>query len=334
MNRRWRAWTVLALLSVLAFLAALCIGSSPIAVPEVMRLLLQPDASTNAAVLHGLRLPRALAAFGTGALLALAGALLQVLLRNPLADPYVLGTSGGAAVGALLAMLLGLGAVGVQFGAFGGSWLSVVLVFGLAQRDMSHHAFTGTASETAPRLLLTGVMFAALWSALIALLLLLAPEARLRGMLFWLSGDLSGVASPHWPLALLGLLLLVTLPLARELNVLLRGPAIALTLGVDVTQLRRRVYLLASLATAIAVTTAGSIGFIGLVVPHALRLVLGNDQRILLPACAFGGGTLLLLADTAARSLIAPQQLPVGVITALFGVPTFLFLLLHRRAQR
>jgi iron complex transport system permease protein len=130
------------------------------------------------------------------------------------------------------------------------------------------------------------------------------------------------------------LLLLVTLPLARELNVLLRGPAIALTLGVDVTQLRRRVYLLASLATAIAVTTAGSIGFIGLVVPHALRLVLGNDQRILLPACAFGGGTLLLLADTAARSLIAPQQLPVGVITALFGVPTFLFLLLHRSAQR
>ena len=334
MNRRWRAWTVLAVLSELAFLAALCIGSSPISVPDVMRLLLQPDASANAAVLHGLRLPRALAAFGTGALLALAGALLQVLLRNPLADPYVLGTSGGAAVGALLAMLLGLGVVWVQFGAFGGGWLSVVLVFALAQRDMSHHALTGTASETAPRLLLTGVMFAALWSALIALLLLLAPEARLRGMLFWLSGDLSGVASPHWPLALLGLLLLVTLPLARELNVLLRGPAIALTLGVDVTQLRRRVYLLASLATAIAVTTAGSIGFIGLVVPHALRLVLGNDQRILLPACALGGGTLLLLADTAARSLIAPQQLPVGVITALFGVPTFLFLLLHRRAQR
>lgn len=334
MNRRWQIGFVLAGLSALAFLVALSVGSNSIAPLEVLRLLLQPDASANADVLHGLRLPRALAAFGTGALLAVAGALLQVLLRNPLADPYVLGTSGGAAVGALLAMLVGLGAAWVQFGAFGGALLSIVFVFGIAQRDLSRHAFAGEASQTAPRLLLTGVMCAALWSALIALLLLIAPEARLRGMLFWLSGDLSGVATPWWPLATLGVLLLATLPLARGLNVLLRGPAIAHTLGVDVRALRRKTYLLASLATAVAVTTAGSIGFVGLVVPHALRLLIGNDQRILLPACAFGGGTLLLLADTAARSIVAPMQLPVGVITALFGVPTFLFLLLRRAGQR
>ncbi len=330
----WRTGSLLILASLAAGLLALSVGSSSIALNDVLRLLLQPDASAQSDVLHGLRLPRALAAFGTGALLAVAGALLQVLLRNPLADPYVLGTSGGAAVGALLAMLLGAAATWVQFGAFGGALLSVVLVFGIAQRDLSRHALAGNAIEAAPRLLLTGVMFAALWSALIALLLLLAPEARLRGMLFWLSGDLSGVASPAWPLAMLAVLLLATAPLARQLNVLLRGPVIALTLGVDVAVLRRKLYVLASLATAVAVTTAGSIGFIGLVVPHALRLVLGNDQRVLLPACALGGGVLLLLADTAARSLIAPQQLPVGVITALLGVPTFLFLLLHRAGPR
>ncbi|MFZ2651105.1 MAG: iron ABC transporter permease [Burkholderiaceae bacterium] len=334
MIRAGRIWGVLVLLSLLALLVALSVGSSPIALPELLRLLLQPDASANADVLYGLRLPRGLAAFATGGLLAMAGALLQVLLRNPLADPYVLGTSGGAAVGALLAMLLGLGAAWVQFGAFGGAMLSIVLVFGLAQRDLARHSLSGSSSETAPRLLLTGVMFAALWSALIALLLLHAPQAHLRGMLFWLSGDLSGVASPLWPLATLALLLLATLPLARELNVLLRGVAIAHTLGVDAAALRRKVYLLASLATAVAVTTAGSIGFVGLVVPHALRLLLGNDQRILLPACALGGGILLVLADTAARSLVAPQQLPVGVLTALFGVPTFLFLLLQRGAPR
>ncbi len=334
MIRTWRIWVVLLALSAAAFLLALGVGSSAIGMADVLRLLLQPDSSANSEILHGLRLPRALAAFGTGALLAVAGALLQVLLRNPLADPYVLGTSGGAAVGALLAMLLGLGAALVQFGAFGGALLSIVFVFGIAQRDLLRNSLAGDASETAPRLLLTGVMCAALWSALIALLLLLAPEARLRGMLFWLSGDLSGVAAPGWPLATLAVLLLATVPLSRGLNVLLRGPAIAHTLGVDVTALRRRVYLLASLATAVAVTTAGSIGFVGLVVPHALRLVIGNDQRILLPACALGGGSLLLLADTAARSLVAPMQLPVGVITALFGVPAFLFLLLRQAGQR
>ncbi len=330
----WQVWAGLVLLTAGAFLLTLGVGSSAIPLDEVLRLLLQPDTSANAQVLHGLRLPRALAAFGTGALLAVAGALLQVLLRNPLAEPYVLGTSGGAAVGALLAMLFGAAALWVQFGAFGGALLSILLVFGIAQRDLSDRSLAAHPSETAPRLLLTGVMFAALWSALIALLLLLAPEARLRGMLFWLSGDLSGVASPAWPLATLAVLLLALAPLARGMNVLLRGPAIAHTLGVDVIRQRRAVYLLASLATAVAVTTAGSIGFIGLVVPHALRLVLGNDQRTLLPACALGGGVLLLLADTAARSLIAPQQLPVGVITALLGVPTFLFLLLHRAGRR
>jgi len=333
MARALRLWLLLAGLSLAALLLALAVGSSTIAPQDVARLLWQPDASSDSEVLQRLRLPRALAAFGTGGLLALAGALMQVLLRNPLADPYVLGVSGGAAVGALLALLFAGSVLLVQAGAFGGALLSIVLVFALAQRDLSR-VDTTARLDSAPRLLLTGVMLAALWSALITLLLMLAPEARLRGMLFWLAGDLGGSDAGGWPLLALAALAALSWPLARELNVLLRGAAMAQALGVRVVRVRRIVYVLASLASAIAVTTGGAIGFIGLVVPHALRLVIGNDQRVLLPACALGGGTLLLLADTLARSVVAPQQLPVGVITALLGVPSFIALLLRRGGTR
>jgi iron complex transport system permease protein len=276
-----------------------------------------------------LRLPRALAAFAVGGLLALAGALMQVLLRNPLADPYVLGISGGAAVGALGAMLAGLGALAANLGASAGALLAVGLVFALARRDFAHQQLSG-ALEASPRLLLIGVIMAAGWGALITLILTLAPAAGLRGMLFWLMGDLNGADSWVPAMLALALALVLTYPVARELNVLLRGEVLAHALGVRVVSLRRRLYLVASMATAFAVTTAGAIGFVGLVVPHALRLALGNDQRMLLPASALAGGTLLLLADTAARTLLAPQQLPVGVITALVGVPAFMYLLTRR----
>lgn len=333
MVRALQLWLLLALLAGAAVLLALASGSLAIAPADVLRLLWQPDGGSASQVLNTLRLPRAMAAFGVGGLLAVAGALMQVLLRNPLADPYVLGISGGAAVGALLALLLAGSALLVNAGAFAGAMLTIVLVFALAQRDLSR-VDTTARLESAPRLLLTGVMLAALWSAVITLLLMLAPEARLRGMLFWLAGDLGGSDASGWPLAVLAALLLAAWPLARELNVLLRGAASAQALGVSVVRLRRVVYLLASLATAVAVTTGGAIGFVGLVVPHALRLVAGNDQRVLLPACALAGGTLLLLADTLARTVVAPQQLPVGVITALLGVPTFIALLLHRGGRR
>jgi len=267
-----------------------------------------------------LRLPRTLSAFATGGLLAVAGALMQVLLRNPLADPYVLGLSGGAATGALLAMLAGLGGLLVSGSAFAGAFLATLLVFGLAH---------GTGSWTPSRLLLTGVVVASGWGAIITLMLAISPAERLPGMLYWLMGDLSYARTP-WPA--LGLLLgvsLLLLPLGRSLNVLARGPLQAAALGVAVRPLEWSIYLIASLLTALAVTSAGSIGFVGLVVPHMLRLLLGNDQRLVLPACALSGGILLVLADTLARTLIAPEQLPVGVITAMLGVPTFLYLL-HR----
>jgi len=333
MARALRLWLMLAAAAAAAGLLALASGSVATPPGEVWRLLWQPDGSSASQVLHDLRLPRALAAFGVGGLLALAGALMQVLLRNPLADPYVLGVSGGASVGALLALMLVGSALAVQAGAFAGALATIVLVFALARRDLSRLDTTARL-DSAPRLLLTGVMLAALWSALITVLLMLAPEARLRGMLFWLAGDLGGGDVGAWPLALLALVLVLAWPLARELNVLLRGAAAAQSLGVPVLRLRRIVYVLASLATAVAVTTGGAIGFVGLVVPHALRLLVGNDQRVLLPACALAGGTLLLLTDTIARTVVAPQQLPVGVITALLGVPTFIALLLGRGARR
>ena len=315
-----RSLLALSVIAVLAMVCALAIGSVTIAPADIWAVLQGEGSLLHSTLIWDLRLPRTLAAFATGGLLAVAGALMQVLLRNPLADPYVLGLSGGAAVGALLAMLAGMGTLLISGSAFAGAMLATVLVFGLAH---------GTGSWTASRLLLTGVVVAAGWGALITLMLALTPSYKLPGMLYWLMGDVSYARTP-WPaLLVLALAIIVIMPLARNLNVLARGSMQAAALGVSVRPLEWTIYLLASLLTATAVTTAGSIGFVGLIVPHMLRLVLGNDQRIILPASALAGGTLLVLADTLARTVIAPEQLPVGVITALLGVPTFLYLL-HR----
>lgn len=311
---------LLVLLAPLSLLLALATGSVPV---DLGALFNGSDALGRSLILE-LRLPRALSAFATGGLLALAGALMQVLLRNPLADPYILGISGGAAVGALLSLLLGLGAGWTTGNAFIGAMLSMSLVFGLAH---------SRGNWSPLRLLLTGVVVAAGWGAVISFILAIAPERGLHGMLFWLMGDLSHSPPPLWGLTVTGLGLLACLPFARDLNVLARGDLAASALGVAVPRLRIGLYILASLLTATAVTIAGSVGFVGLVIPHLLRLLGLSDHRRLLPAAVLAGGSLLVLADTLARSLIAPQQLPVGVITALLGVPVFLFLL-HRRGSQ
>jgi iron complex transport system permease protein len=316
-RRAFLILVILVLLALASFWAALAAGSIPVAATDILAALLGQDAP-GADIVRQLRLPRALAGFACGGLLALAGALMQVLLRNPLADPYILGISGGAGVGALFAIMFGLPTLGIDGLAFAGALGAMFLVFGLAHGD---------GSWTQTRLLLTGVIVAAGCGALISLMLAIAPEDRLRGMLFWLSGDLGQVGGAWPPLLALAIALLLAMPFARELNLLARGLMQAQALGVAVDRLRYAIFLLASLATAASVTTAGSIGFIGLIVPHLVRLAVGNDQRLLLPASAVAGGALLMLADTLARTLIAPQQLPVGVLTALIGVPVFLFLL-------
>jgi iron complex transport system permease protein len=323
MPTRRRAFLVLLLLTLLALsslLLALATGSVSLGLDDILSLGTNSD-SLAAQVLLDLRLPRALAAFACGGLLALAGALMQVLLRNPLADPYVLGVSGGASVGALLAMLFGLPLVLINGSAFGGALAATLLVFALGHGD---------GAWTATRLLLTGVIVAAGCSAVVALILTVAPESQLRGMLFWLLGDLGHAGAPWSAIVVLAAGLALAMPFARDLNVLARGELTARSLGVPVSRLRTGVQVVASLLTAIAVTTAGSVGFVGLVVPHLTRLAMGNDQRLLLPAATLAGGTLLTLADTAARTIAAPVQLPVGALTAIIGVPVFLFLLTRR----
>lgn len=304
-------------------LLALSFGSVQTGMGTMWRVFTGQEQGLSYDLILQLRLPRAINAFTTGATLALAGTLMQVLLRNPLADPYVLGISGGAAVAALGAMLLGMAGVWLNAAAFAGAILSMLLVFGLAR---------GAGAWSSNRLLLTGVIVAAGWGALISFMLTVSPDAQLRGMLFWLMGDLDNMPGYGAGVAALAIGLLLVLPLARSLNVMARGDLAARSLGVPVVGLRAYLYLLASLLTAIAVMTAGSIGFIGLVAPHMLRLTIGNDHRLLLPGAALLGGSLLLLADTVARTALAPQQLPVGVVTALLGVPMFLYLL--TRAQR
>ncbi|MFM2067626.1 MAG: hypothetical protein RLZZ584_2535 [Pseudomonadota bacterium] len=275
-----------------------------------------------------LRLPRALTALGVGGLLALAGALLQVLLRNPLADPYVLGVSSGASLAAVAALWLGAGAWALYGAAWGGALVSTLALFVLGRRSLGTLDLRSAGSASA-RLLLTGVMLAAAWTALISLALTLAPDAQLRGMLFWLIGEISG-AEPWAPaLAALAVLLLLALGQARALNVLLLGDARAQSLGVAVRRLRLMVCGIAAAATAFAVTTAGALGFVGLLVPHVVRRLLGNDQRVLLPACVLAGAGVVVLADLLARSVVAPTQLPVGAVMSLVGVPVFLWVLHH-----
>jgi len=322
---RPRALLVLATLAVVALAAlalALATGSVGVDAKSIAAALAGDASSGPAAIVRELRLPRALAAFAVGGLLAVAGALLQVLLRNPLADPYVLGISGGAAVGALAALSAGAAAIAMP-AAFVGAFASTLVVFTLARASGSDTPWT------AMRLLLTGVVVAAGWGAVIALLLTLAPDAQLRGMLFWLIGDLSAPPSPVAALVVLALVVAVAFAFARDLNVISRGDQAATALGISVPRAALALHAAAALATAVAVSVAGAIGFVGLIVPHALRLALGNDQRVLLPGAALAGGALLVVADTLARTLVAPVQLPVGVITALIGVPAFLYLLVR-----
>jgi iron complex transport system permease protein len=322
MKNRWILLT-LALIAVLAITLALTVGSTHLPVGTLLRVLAGDGDPMARDIVLQLRAPRAANAFCTGALLATAGVLMQVLLRNPLADPYVLGISGGAAVAALGAMLLGAAGWLINSAAAAGALGATFLVFALAH---------GRGGWTPQRLLLTGVVIAAGCSAIVSLMLALGDDAELRGMIFWLIGDMSFASFA--PATVVILLLAVTLATlgARSLNVLARGETEAQTLGISLKPARMALFGGTALLTATAVTTAGGIGFVGLVTPHLVRLVAGSDHRIVVPASALLGGSLLTLADTAARYVAAPRQLPVGALTALIGVPVFLILM--RRDRR
>jgi iron complex transport system permease protein len=306
-----------------AMLIALSYGSADIGMAEAVNAILGEGPEKTRSLIMELRLPRALTAFSVGGLLAIAGVLMQVLLRNPLAEPYILGSSGGAAVAALLTMILGFGSIVIDLAAFGGAMAATLLVFSIAH---------GTGSWAPARLLLTGVVLAAGFSAATTLLLALSPDQNLRGMLYWLMGDLSFAYEPQRVLWLLVTLAIGGTLAARHLNVLSRGELQAAIVGMPVAGFRYIIFAAASLATALSVTTVGVIGFIGLVVPHLVRLVAGSDHRVVVPASALAGGSLLVIADTLARTVMAPRQLPVGALTAAIGVPLFLILMSRSRS--
>jgi iron complex transport system permease protein len=314
-----RGLTLLVLLAVAVFVAALLIGSSRISLPQALAALAGRGDEATRTVLIAVRLPRVLAGFGVGSLLALSGVLLQALFRNPLADPRVLGFSGGAMVGALLAMIAGTAALVVQSAAVAGALGAVGLVYLLARGG-------GT-----PRLLLTGVVVASACGALVSVLLALADTSRVRGMVFWLAGDLEWALNPWLSAGTALLAVAVAIAMARPLNVLAAGELRARTVGLAVEAWRTLVFLACASLTALAVVSAGTVGFVGLITPHAVRLSFGSsDHRIVAPAAALAGGMLLTAADLVARTVASPRQLPVGAIMALVGAPLFVMLLRGR----
>jgi iron complex transport system permease protein len=318
---RLKGLTLLLVLAAAICLASLLNGGSGISSRQAIAALLGTGDEGARNVMMEVRLPRLIAAFGVGGLLALGGVLLQALFRNPLADPYVLGVSGGAAVGALLAMIAGAAAVGVQSAAVVGALTAVALVYVLARGG-------GTA-----RLLLMGVVIASACGALVSVLLALADSGQLRGIVFWLGGDLGWALNPWSSLLAAVFAACLALLVARPLNVLASGELRARSVGLQVDVWRTVVFLGCATLTALAVISAGTVGFVGLITPHAVRLAFRtSDHRVVAPASVVLGGTLLAAADLVARTVASPRQLPVGAIMALVGAPIFIVLLRGRGA--
>lgn len=276
-------------------------------------------------ILFSIRLPRIIFAGIVGAALSAAGVVFQAVLRNPLADPYILGVSGGSAVGAIIGILVGAAAFpfGIAGLAFLGAIFTIVTIFGVA---------AGRTQGRADTLLLTGVIINAFFGAVIMFLVSISSSDRLHSIFFWLMGDLS--LAEQRDIIFTGLFLaagfLVMMYYARFLNLLLMGEETAMQLGVDVEKTKKILLLTASMTTAAAVSVSGTIGFVGLIIPHMLRLLVGPDHRLLLPAAVLFGASFLMTADTIARTIMAPAELPVGVITALCGAPYFIYLLYRR----
>jgi len=303
-------------------MGALSLGGVHLSLGQVWSGLLGKDAASQATVIvREIRLPRILLAMLVGAALAVSGSGLQALLRNPLADPYVLGISSGAALGAIVSLWIGgRVAAATPLTAFAGAVLTMSWVYLLGRRAGRLASYT---------LLLAGVVTASFLSAMILFVLTLLSTRDVRGTAFWLMGDLSTVTDVQirflFPAVIIAIIVLYTF--SKDLNVLLLGDAEAAHLGVNVTRVETAVYLLTSLLTALAVSVSGAIGYLGLLVPHLGRMLVGNDHRTLLPTAAFGGAIMLVLSDTLARTVVAPTELPVGAVTAIAGAPVFIYLL-------
>lgn len=327
--RRRLLWVAIlgGLLLATSLALGMCLGSTPAGWRRNLAALLGRSGPEDilTTIIWRIRGPRALLAGLVGATLSLGGLVFQALLRNPLADPYILGISGGSAVGAILGLLVGWALFpGVALLAFLGSTSTLLLVLLIT---------AGASGTRKGSLLLAGIMVNAFCSAMIIFLVSITQDTRLHNMLYWLMGDLS-MSAPDQGTLLIYLLLpcfLVILGLARPLNLLLLGEETALYLGLNVAVTSRVLLIVTSLMVSLAVCQSGLVGFVGLVVPHLFRLLLGPDHRLLIPACLLGGGSYLILCDLVSRVLPSQGEMPVGVITALVGAPLFILLLLRSR---
>lgn len=305
-------------------LISLGIGSEYIPARDVAAALFRPDSAPPEAliIIRELRLPRIIVGLLVGGGLALAGVVFQALLRNPLADPYILGVSSGAAVGVVTASLLGLGGVfwASKLFAFAGAMTTVIIVFRIARIKERLYPHT---------MLLTGVIVNAFFSAAIMFFISIARSDQIYSIFFWLMGNLA--LSSMGEAVTVGVVFIVVGVIvsyhARNMNLLLGGDESAASLGVEVERTKLVLFVAASALTAVVVSAAGVVGFVGLIVPHMLRMVLGSDHRALIPTAVLFGGAFLVIADTAARTIISPLELPVGVLTAIFGAPFFIYLL-------
>jgi iron complex transport system permease protein len=326
MRRVLTIWLLLAAVAVLAAAYGLVSGAAGLGWIESVKALVDP-ANPDHGWLLVLRAKRVSDAFAVGALLAFSGALLQVLLRNPMAEPYILGLSGGAAVGALMAIVAAAAPWVISASAMSGAIVSLLLLLALAHRE-----FRGLNPAAAgERLILTGLMLAAFWGAVVSITLSIAPIERVHALIFWLMGDLSSASGAGLPWYVVAVLLVCVMAIAPQLNLLAHGEEHAAALGVNVARVKWLVVVMSAMGAATAVSMAGTIGFVGLVTPHAVRLCWGNDQRMLIPAAMLLGGAFTVVADTLARTMLAPEQLPVGALTAAIGAPLFLYMLWRRR---
>lgn len=314
---------------------ALLLGSVAVPPADVLKALVGAELpGYRAEIIQAIRLPRALLAAFVGAILAICGAILQGLFRNPLADPSLIGVTAGASVGASLMIVLGAGFGPVLGGLAGVSLVSVgAFLGGLAAVWLVYRVATGVNGTSVATMLLMGIAVSALSASVTGLMEYYADNEMLRRMSLWRMGGLDG--ANHWRAAMAALvlvLLLLAVPaFGRALNTLLLGESQARHLGIDVERMKTRLIVLVAAGVGTAVAVSGSIAFVGLVVPHMIRLCVGPDHRKLLPLSAVGGAVLLLLADTVARTAIAPTELPVGLVTALLGAPFFISLLRRRR---
>lgn len=341
LSRLFLRCAILAALLFVTVVIALKLGAVQVSLyglgRDLIRVLLRQSSGLSTdygMIVVDIRLPRILLAIVVGASLSVAGTSFQALLRNPLADPYVLGISSGAAVGTVLALLLenqlalspAFSGVLTPLGAFLGAALTIAAVYVLGRRDGQIDSAT---------LLLGGIISNSFLQAIIVFLMSTLSGGNLRGATFWLMGSLSTLP-PRGLLYLVGIGFLIAFAViyttASDLNLLLTGEQEAMHLGVDVPRVRIVVYLAASLLTGLAVSVSGAIGYVGLLVPHAMRLVFGSDHRMLLPTAALGGAIALVIADTIARTIVAPSELSVGAVTAIFGAPFFIYLLRRRLA--